>query len=446
MASYILTPGSYGLQAALGTGEFGIIGSGATVSTTAYATAIAGNDGSSVQVFGNVYSPGTAIGMIGSTVLDIGATGVVAAPYTPAGTSVAVSLEDVTDTVMFNAGAIYGGNTAVSIRGYSGNVQIHNSGLINSADTGVYSNAYASVVLELTNSGTIRANGIAISSDLNGTISNGTTFHVTNTGVIFGGAQAFKIGGAHDFLVNQGEIIGDIMLGGGNDVYNGRKGTVDGVIYGEDGNDRFVVGAGEETIIAGAGNDILDMRTAGAINVALDGSMENSGVAAGDTYSGFEQIWGSNFGKDILIGDGANNTLIGNGGDDRLYGKAGSDVLIGCLGRDTMYGDLGNDTFVYRTVEEGGDAIPDFHNVLGDNDSFRFWASGFSGLQPGALLSAAFQTSASNVAQNVDVRIIFRTGDATLWYDENGSDAGGPRQMADLQAGAVVTFGDIFVI
>jgi hypothetical protein len=52
---------------------------------------------------------------------------------------------------------------------------------------------------------------------------------------------------------------------------------------------------------------------------------------------------------------------------------------------------------------------------------------------------------ADNLAQDADDRFVFRTTDATLWFDSNGSAAGGLTLVADLQAGATVTSADILL-
>jgi hypothetical protein len=56
-----------------------------------------------------------------------------------------------------------------------------------------------------------------------------------------------------------------------------------------------------------------------------------------------------------------------------------------------------------------------------------------------------FQTSDGHDVQSAEVRFIFDTSDATLWFDENGSQDGGLTLVADLQDGATVTQDDIWL-
>ena len=149
-----------------------------------------------------------------------------------------------------------------------------------------------------------------------------------------------------------------------------------------------------------------------------------------------------------LTGNAARNGLYGGAGNDTLYGGDGNDVLDGGGGVDRLEGGAGNDAFKFASAAESGDLVTDFHNVAGDNDAFQFSAAGFGGgLVAGSTLAASqFQVRGDNLAQDADDRFIFRTTDQTLWFDSNGSAAGGLTLVADLQAGAVVTSADIFLI
>ncbi|MEQ6250957.1 M10 family metallopeptidase C-terminal domain-containing protein [Sulfitobacter sp. HNIBRBA3233] len=71
-------------------------------------------------------------------------------------------------------------------------------------------------------------------------------------------------------------------------------------------------------------------------NTQLGGYSIANGVVIEDATGGS--------GKDMLIGNAANNTLTGNAGDDMLAGGRGADELKGGAGDDELVGGEGNDT------------------------------------------------------------------------------------------------------
>lgn len=73
-----------------------------------------------------------------------------------------------------------------------------------------------------------------------------------------------------------------------------------------------------------------------AADSGLGAIVVNTGDAAGDTYSNnMYRLTGSAY-RDILIGNGLNNTITGNDGDDIMEGLAGADSFIGGNGIDTV--------------------------------------------------------------------------------------------------------------
>ncbi|MEP3891412.1 MAG: hypothetical protein ABJN69_13215 [Hellea sp.] len=142
----------------------------------------------------------------------------------------------------------------------------------------------------------------------------------------------------------------DVINGlGGNDILDGLAG--DDTINGGDGADRLIGGLGADALNGGAGFDSADYRgaTSGVrFNVETGGAV---GEAAGDTFSGLERYYLSNF-NDIITGSSANefffgedgnDQINGGGGIDRIYGGDGNDIQRGQDGNDTLYGSAGND-------------------------------------------------------------------------------------------------------
>jgi Ca2+-binding RTX toxin-like protein len=160
-------------------------------------------------------------------------------------------------------------------------------------------------------------------------------------------------------------LIGDgnvnhLVGGAGNDSLWGNGGA--DILDGADGNDYLVGSAGGQSFIGGAGEDIVSYAFAAAgVEVHLGGPSLNTGEAAGDTYSGIEDVFGSQF-ADGLVGDGNANRLTGLAGNDELWGNGGADILDGGAGNDYLAGSDGGQTFI------GGDGE--------DVVSYTFAASG----------------------------------------------------------------------
>lgn len=209
----------------------------------------------------------------------------------------------------------------------------------------------------------------------------------TNTGIaagdVFIGIEAVRATNFND------HVLGD----GGNNTLDG--GTGDDQIFGGEGNDWVVGRAGVDLLDGGGGNDILlggpgaDLFVGGAgIDRAHYGDSalglvadllipaNNTGLAAGDSYAGIENLQGS-LGNDTLRGDHGNNMISGargddvidgRGGNDFLIGLDGADVLAGGAGDDTLFGGAGADRFVFGTAS-GTDRVMDFQIGV---DQLRF--------------------------------------------------------------------------
>ncbi len=149
-----------------------------------------------------------------------------------------------------------------------------------------------------------------------------------------------------------GDAGDDTLLGGGG---NDR-------LEGGDGNDILAGGAGDDILTGGIGDDILqgdggaDTLTGGGgsdtasyasaasrVEAALWQGGGSVGDALGDTYSGIENLRGSQF-DDLLVGDKNANGLIGGDGVDLLFGGSGNDTLAGDNGSDILGGGAGDDT------------------------------------------------------------------------------------------------------
>src|SRR5262249_6732823 len=124
--------------------------------------------------------------------------------------------------------------------------------------------------------------------------------------------------------------------------------------------------AGNDTILAGAGNDTIDMSTGGTSspgNDSIDGGAgidrvdydgyAKSGVTAnlatGAVSGGGDAGAGSATVSSIerFIGGGFNDAFTGGAANEFLDGRGGSDALDGGAGNDTLQGGAGSDTFLF---------------------------------------------------------------------------------------------------
>lgn len=341
-------------------------------------------------------------------------------------------------------GAIRAAAVAAYLRGTG--LVIENAGDLVANGIGLALIAGGSAVSTLDNSGTIVGQVTAISR---GGLGDTGTFRLVNTGLIFGGDHSLvsESATATDVIVNRGRIIGEVVLGGGNDRLDNRGGLLEDRVLGGAGDDTFLPGAGAEVWGGGGGRDRLDFRSGPGLSLALDGSFAATGRAAGDAYFQIEDIIGAQSGADRLRGDAAGNRLWGMGGADALFGAAGNDTLTGGDGRDTLTGGAGNDAFQFNRPGEGGDVINDFTNTVLHDDRFVLSAAGFGGgLVAGGLMASQFVARGDNTAQTDAQRLIFRTTDTTLWYDRDGRGTATPVILADLQPSATLSFLDFLIV
>ena len=265
-----------------------------------------------------------------------------------------------------------------------------------------------------------------------------------NDSVIGGaGADSILLGAGNDSLTVSGaDSLGDtidggsgddlIVLGGGgsNDIVYGDTGNDtlitaydltggNDTLFGGDGRDIFIAGAGD-SVIGGEGGEDFDTLDLSTIPVGATVTLSGSGSGSA-SYGGFsldfteiEAITGTDFadtvngaadsggmvyatgaGNDTVTGGSGADTVLAGLGDDVVLGDGGADSLSGEDGHDTLDGGDGNDTLIggsgndYLAGQAGDDLIDGGlgddtvlagignDSVLGGDDSD--WLSGNEG-------------------------------------------------------------------
>ncbi|MDQ0323503.1 Ca2+-binding RTX toxin-like protein [Pararhizobium capsulatum DSM 1112] len=350
------------------------------------------------------------------------------------------------------------------------NTTVENNGTIWSGSIGVViSGTNAATHSTVTNTGVIDGGSYGILR------TGGETLIVQNSGTIKSAGYAYVGSDAIDQITNTGKIVGTVNLGGGNDIFDTRLGTLSGTLYaeagsdklygsaladtfrggddgdtiygyagndklyGENGNDALVGGAGADALSGGAGTDraYYSGATTGVV-VSLQSPSLNTGEAKGDTFSSIENLTGSNY----------NDSLFGNAGANSFSGGAGNDIIKGYAGKDALAGGSGNDTFVFDTALSAAtnvDTISDY-NVAAD--TIRLENAIFTKLTATGVLDAtAFVKNTTGVAADASDRIVYETDTGKLLYDRDGNGASyAGVQFAKLAAGLAITSTDFFII
>jgi Ca2+-binding RTX toxin-like protein len=152
--------------------------------------------------------------------------------------------------------------------------------------------------------------------------------------------------GEGDNILNTENIAG----GSGNDILTGDKfrNTLTGgagadAIRGLDNDDVLSGGPGTDLTDAGNGADLVTYADhTAAVTVSLDNVANDGQAGENDNARDAESIIGG-AGNDVLVGNAARNTLRGLFGNDRLFGVDENDTLIGSEGTDFADGGNGAD-------------------------------------------------------------------------------------------------------
>lgn len=231
-------------------------------------------------------------------------------------------------------------------------------------------------------------------------------------------AHQAGVGNALDNIIRGGTGGDDLFGREGNDTLYGGSGTAN-TLFGQAGNDIYVVNAVGDSVIefAGEGNDTV--RTELATFVLRD-NVENL------TYIGAASFIG--------VGAADGNVITGGIADDQLNGMAGDDILIGRSGADLLQGGAGADQFRYNGGETGLDRVLDF---VSGQDKIVLSSTGFV-----RTATVDFVQSGAPAASSVNSTFLYNVNNGIVSYDADGTGAGAAVQIAQLNAGLTLAGGD----
>lgn len=289
--------------------------------------------------------------------------------------------------ITIGEGGMVGASNGEAISMSSSNFRIENAGHI-VGETGIF--VLGTGNSSINSSGRIVADVAIYNQD------GDVNLSFVNTGVIEARyAYLSDQGNGIDTIVNSGRMTGNVVLGDNNDVYLGSSGQLVGWINGDDGNDLIVTGTGRDSLDGGAGNDRL---YGGAGNDAIDGGLGNDFIDSG-------------------------------AGNDRLAGRAGADV------------------FRFASAPSSTTNVDTIVDFVVKDDTIQLENLVMRGLgsKTGTLQSAFFWKSTSGLAHDANDRVIYDTDNGYLFYDSNGTAAGGRVLLAHLSPRLALTAADFIV-
>jgi Ca2+-binding RTX toxin-like protein len=183
------------------------------------------------------------------------------------------------------------------------------------------------------------------------------------------GTDTVQLRGLHAYNL-AANVEHAVVIGTGDYVLNGN--ALDNTLTGGAGDDTLQGGGGNNTLIGGDGIDTVTYILASLSGVTarldINRGINSNGMVGTDTFSGIENLTGSNH-DDTLIGNAGDNVINGGIGYDLLLGFDGNDTLIGGFdnGSNEMYGGRGDDLYIAipgdTLIELAGEGIDTVHVI-----------------------------------------------------------------------------------
>jgi Ca2+-binding RTX toxin-like protein len=202
---------------------------------------------------------------------------------------------------------------------------------------------------------------------------------------------------------------------------------------------RFKLGADGRSIFVDNGF-LLDFEQARAHTIRVKVSDQDGASFEKDLVINVGDVTG----EDTRGGSPFDDVFVGGFGKDNLYGSAGNDTLNGGDGNDVLVGGKGKDVFVFNTKlnkRTNKDKILEWSSrddtIHLDNDIFKKLA------KTGKLQSKYFTLGSKAKDANDFIGVNKANGD--VWYDSNGSKAGGQTIFANIGKNKAVSHTDFFI-
>ncbi|MFL4994537.1 MAG: M10 family metallopeptidase C-terminal domain-containing protein, partial [Microvirga sp.] len=158
-----------------------------------------------------------------------------------------------------------------------------------------------------------------------------------------------------------------------------------------------------------------------------------------------ERLTGSGSAAINLTGNALSNRIKGNAAANKINGGNGDDTLAGGAGNDRLTGGNGKDVFVFDTAPARSGNKDTIIDWSAKHDTIQLENAVFKALKKtGGLSKSHFVKAAKALDGNDYVGYDATTGN--LWYDHNGSKAGGQLVFANIGKHKSIALNDFLVV